>query len=153
MSLYFLSLGSNIRPRFYLPKAIRELRKISRVVKISSIYQTPPFGPANGSKFLNGVLALESKWNWQRLDREIRKIEKKLGRKRDPKDKFAPRTIDLDLLPYPGFEKHPFVILPLAEIAALMKIRAAVQSMEALAKKFRKELRSYKKVRLRMGTY
>ncbi len=147
MSLYFLSLGSNIRPRFYLAKSIQDLCKISRVVKISSIYQTLPFGPAGTQKFLNCVLVLESKRTLKWMRQEIKKIENKWGRKRDPKNKFIPRTIDIDLLPYPGFEKHPFVVIPLAEIAPLMKIQAAGQTMKGMAKKFGKELRSYQKVK------
>lgn len=150
MSVYFLSLGSNRRPRFHIAKALQELRRLFRLIKISSIYQTPPFGPSGRLPFLNCVLALESSWSIGRVKREIRMLENKLGRKRDPNNKFAPRTVDVDLVPYPGFEDHPFVVIPLAEIAPRMEAPGSHLPMSRLVRKYAREMRSYRKVRIKI---
>jgi 2-amino-4-hydroxy-6-hydroxymethyldihydropteridine diphosphokinase len=117
MSTFFLSLGSNIRPEKNIPVCLERLKKKFHVKQISSIYETKPVGAAKGGNFWNLAAAIETDLDQETLSRELRQIENALGRKRDPRDKYAPRTIDIDLLPQPGYQKQAFIMIPLAEIA------------------------------------
>ncbi len=127
----FLSLGSNQGDRkFNLDQAIALLQKTSgvTVVKISSIYETEPWGGVEQKPFLNLVLELDTKLTPWELLRECKEIEDKLGRKKEIH--WGPRVIDLDILSYQDFEiqseeltiPHPymeqreFVLAPLREI-------------------------------------
>ena len=114
---FFISAGSNVEPQKNVPACLEILKKKFRVKAVSSIYETEPVSMTSDSKFWNLALAIESDLNPAELKKELRAIETSLGRVRDPKNKFAPRTIDLDLLPQPDYQKLSFVIVPLAEIA------------------------------------
>ena len=83
---------------------------------MSSIYETDPIGPAGDKKFWNLAAEIESPLSRQELSQAIRKTEEALGRKRE-KNKFAPRSIDIDLLPQPDYQNQGFIMVPLAEIA------------------------------------
>ncbi|MCB0338632.1 MAG: 2-amino-4-hydroxy-6-hydroxymethyldihydropteridine diphosphokinase, partial [Bdellovibrionales bacterium] len=83
------------------------------------------------SNFLNTVVKLESSRSPIEILGILQSIEVKLGRIRDPNFRWAPRTIDLDLLyvgnivmstkslilPHPEIQNRIFVLEPLAEIA------------------------------------
>jgi 2-amino-4-hydroxy-6-hydroxymethyldihydropteridine diphosphokinase len=137
----YLSLGSNIEPEQSLPAAVRELRAFGRVLVVSSVWESAPFGAVAGAdrsvsvastNFLNAAALLETDLSPSNLyDQAISAIETRLGRVRDPLNKNAPRTIDIDLslfnndvlefegrrVPDPDILKRPFVAIPLAEIA------------------------------------
>ena len=57
--------------------------------------------------FLNGVLAVHTNLSSDAILGLFAEIEETLGRARDQYDKFAPRTMDLDLLLYGRFGDHP----------------------------------------------
>ena len=114
---FFLSLGSNIEPEKNIPSCIESLKKNLSVKKISSIYETDPVGPAGPLKFWNAVVEIESEETRGTLIATVRRIEEGLGRRRNPSDKFAPRPIDIDILPQADYQRHAFIIIPLAEIA------------------------------------
>ena len=116
MSRFFLSIGSNIQPEKNVPACIVLLRKSFDVKKVSSVYETDPVGPAGDKKFWNLAAEIESVLPREKLIAEIRDLEEKLGRKRG-ENKFAPRSIDIDLLPQPGYQEQGFIMIPLAEIA------------------------------------
>jgi 2-amino-4-hydroxy-6-hydroxymethyldihydropteridine diphosphokinase len=130
-NLAFLGLGSNIDPERNLKAAIRHLSTIGNINAVSSIWETAPLGFPDQPNFLNGVIALETPLTLEALSsEEIPRIERELGRVRG-KNKFGPRTIDIDILlfndfvgelgsrriPSPEITKRPFVGIPLAEIA------------------------------------
>jgi 2-amino-4-hydroxy-6-hydroxymethyldihydropteridine diphosphokinase len=87
-------------------------------------------GPEGSPPFLNGAAALATSLQPRELLACLLEIERRLGRERHRK--WAPRTIDLDLLlyddvvlrsdeltiPHPLMHERDFVLLPLAEIAA-----------------------------------
>jgi 2-amino-4-hydroxy-6-hydroxymethyldihydropteridine diphosphokinase len=136
----YLSLGSNIEPEQNLPAAVRELAAFGRVLAVSSVWESAPFendGATDrtehppGKNFLNAAVLLETELSAARIyDEAIPGIEQQLGRVRDPHDKNAPRTIDVDLslfnrdafelgghrIPDPDIAKRPFVAVPLAEL-------------------------------------
>jgi 2-amino-4-hydroxy-6-hydroxymethyldihydropteridine diphosphokinase len=95
--LALISLGSNIEPERYLPLAAQQLRSLGRVLGASTVYQNPAIGPTPQADFLNAVVLIETSLTAADLRERLRGIEASLGRVRS-RDKFAPRTIDLDLL-------------------------------------------------------
>lgn len=119
--LVYLGLGSNIQPDLYLPKAIWYLQHLLEVVQVSSIWQTPAVG-MEGPDFLNVVIGVRTELNPEEIKKQVtQKIENELGRVRT-KDKFAPRTIDIDLLIYdkqildPEIWDHAHLAVPLSEL-------------------------------------
>ena len=131
MSRAYIGLGSNLGDRAAnLAEARRQLAEAGRIVAVSSIYETEPWGVGPGQPdYLNQVVAMATPLPPSDLLKELLRIERKMGRVRSaPGDA---RVIDLDLLLYgdevidePGLTlPHPrmcdraFVLTPLAEIA------------------------------------
>ena len=70
------------------------------ITAISNFYKTSPVGGRNQPDFINGVVKIQTDRSPRQLKFDIlRKIEEKLGRVRS-EDKYAPRTIDLDMILY-----------------------------------------------------
>lgn len=130
----FISLGSNIRPQRNLYAALKLLREHCRVLAVSSAYRTPPQGDTNQPDFLNMAVKISTSLTPADFKTQvIAGIEARLGRVRDPHNKNAPRTIDLDIslwnhdvldyggkpwhIPEPDITRYAHVALPLAEIA------------------------------------
>lgn len=131
LHLALLSLGSNIDPEKNLAAAVRELARFGRVLKVSTVWESPPLGDPGGPNFLNAALSLETPLSAPELkETAISGIETLLGRVRGS-DRNAPRTIDIDIMlfdrkrlrigrrsiPDPEVLERPFVAIPLAEIA------------------------------------
>lgn len=138
MKRVFLSIGSNIEPAKNIPVCLEILRQKFRLIKVSSVYETDPVGPSGKEKFWNLAVEIETTLGRSDLVKELRVIEAGLGRNRDDANKFAPRTIDLDLLPFPGSTDQPFVMIPLAEMAPSQKDPDSGKTFEALAQKWKK---------------
>jgi 2-amino-4-hydroxy-6-hydroxymethyldihydropteridine diphosphokinase len=128
----YLVLGSNRDATTNLPRAARALAGHGEVAATSSVYETAPVGTADPARFLNAALHLITALTPERLKGDvIPGIETTLGRERDPADRFAPRTIDIDIVlwderigtilgrpvPDPDLLRHLHVVWPLAEIA------------------------------------
>jgi 2-amino-4-hydroxy-6-hydroxymethyldihydropteridine diphosphokinase len=129
----YLSLGSNIHAERNLPAAVRELAVLGRVLAVSRVWESPPFGSdsRHAENFLNAAVLLQTEFSAEIVcDVVVCKIESRLGRVRDPDDKNAPRTIDVDLslfnaeiltighhtIPDPAILTRAFVAVPLAEV-------------------------------------
>jgi 2-amino-4-hydroxy-6-hydroxymethyldihydropteridine diphosphokinase len=119
--LAYLSLGSNIQPETHLISAIELLQKYGRVEKISSAWESESVG-APGPNYLNACLLLATPLSQPELKQQaLLPIERSLGRQRTA-DKFAPRTIDIDIVIFDGkpsdnrYWEQAFVVVPLAEI-------------------------------------
>ncbi len=98
MNLAYLSLGSNIDPERNLARAVEHLREAGELRAVSTVYETEPQGRADQPNFLNAAVLLATTLDAGVLKgRVIAGIEKALGRVRDPEDKNAPRTIDVDI--------------------------------------------------------
>jgi 2-amino-4-hydroxy-6-hydroxymethyldihydropteridine diphosphokinase len=132
----YLSLGSNIQPERHLPAAVRALSGFGEVEAVSRVWESPPFGVSKGASstnFLNGAILLRTELSAVVLCVDVvPEVERKLGRVRDPQNKNAPRTIDIDLslfndevltvghraIPDSAILTQAFVAVPLAEVAA-----------------------------------
>jgi 2-amino-4-hydroxy-6-hydroxymethyldihydropteridine diphosphokinase len=100
----FITLGSNIEPERNLPAAVRLLADHEgiTVLRVSRVYRSPAIG-ADGKvnpdqqDFLNAAVLIETNLPILKLKKNIlRQIEAQLERVRT-KDKYAARTIDLDI--------------------------------------------------------
>jgi len=133
--MIFINIGSNLNSQdgdriFNIKKAIDLIcsEKI-KIVKKSSIYETPSYPNKKNPKFLNICLQIESKYKAKELIEKFKIIEKKLQRRRGQKNQ--PRTCDIDIIDYKGkiisskdlVVPHPrahlrnFVLFPLYEIS------------------------------------
>jgi 2-amino-4-hydroxy-6-hydroxymethyldihydropteridine diphosphokinase len=132
MNRAYLLLGSNIDAAHNLPRAVAILAEAGHVRAVSSVYETAPVGRADQASFLNAAILLETRLGPVELKGAvIRRLEERLGRVRDPADRNAPRTIDVDILlwnemvgeilgrvvPDPDILRYAHVAVPLAEIA------------------------------------
>ncbi len=134
----YLGLGANLGDRrASLRRALRLLAHLedTQLLRVSSFYETPPWGNEKQPPFLNACAALETRLSPLVFLRRAQRIERALGRVR--KEHWGPRTIDIDLLFAEGFESaapelrlpHPylheraFVLLPLAEIVPGLIVR------------------------------
>ena len=128
----YLSLGSNIGDRTdNLTKAIVELSKKMKIVKLSSIYETEPLLFENQNSFLNMVLEVDYKGSPDQLLESIKIIENDMGR--ESTFRYGPRLIDIDIIFFKNYEVNQdnltiphydwknrlFVIEPLYEVLEL----------------------------------
>jgi len=131
MNRVYIQLGSNLGDREgYLKQSQAMLiDEIGLIIKMSSIYESSPWGVENQGSFLNQVLLLETDVKPFDLLDIILNIEKEMGRVRI--EKWGERIIDIDILfyndeiietnnlciPHPYISKRRFVLSPLDEIA------------------------------------
>jgi 2-amino-4-hydroxy-6-hydroxymethyldihydropteridine diphosphokinase len=116
-----LSLGSNIEPETYLPRALELLKAHGTIFQSSTVWETEPVG-SDGPNYLNACILFSTPLNVEELrDQVIHPIEARLGRHRTD-DKFAPRTIDIDIVLFDDqscddrYWDLAYVVIPLAEI-------------------------------------
>ncbi len=131
MARAFVGLGSNVAPASNLRAALSALAAEASIEGVSTIFRTPALGPDPRPEFYNGVVEIETELSAEALKRTLQRIEAKLGRVRT-EDKWAPRTIDLDVLlfargprvdaemlpPSDEIRTRAFVAVPLAELAS-----------------------------------
>lgn len=117
----YLSIGSNIEPEKHLPLAVQRLRQLLHVVAVGSTWQTPPYG-TSGQDFYNSATHVMTEFKPEDLKMKVlRPLESELGRVRTS-DKYAPRTIDLDIVIYnvqvleSRLWNLPFLAIPMADL-------------------------------------
>lgn len=132
---FAIAVGANQGPRAATIERAADLLAADRditVVARSPLIETAPVGgPAGQGAFLNGAWIVATDLGPHQLLHRLQRIETALGRVRTVRD--GPRTIDLDLvlaeaplviasavltLPHPRLHQRPFVLTPLALIAA-----------------------------------
>jgi 2-amino-4-hydroxy-6-hydroxymethyldihydropteridine diphosphokinase len=127
----FLSLGSNLDDRVaLLAAALDALAESEELVGVSPVYETAPVGgPEGQGAFLNLVVELRTTRSPQELLALAHELEAQAERRREIY--HGPRTLDVDLLLFEGYESqdpqltipHPrmyerrFVLAPLADVA------------------------------------
>ncbi len=95
--LICLLLGSNIAPKRHIAQAVSGLSLFFQILEWSNVWETPPVG-SRGSNFLNAAMLVHTLQEPSILkSRILRPLEARLGRVRTV-DKFAPRTIDIDII-------------------------------------------------------
>lgn len=129
----YIGLGSNLGDRSALLDEALQLidERVGRVVRVSSYYETEPWGFQSDNLFLNAAALVITTLSPQRCLKETQHIERQLGRVDKTVDgAFQDRPIDIDLLmydnlevnesdltlPHPHIEEREFVQIPLQEI-------------------------------------
>ncbi len=147
MSVFYLSLGSNIEPEKNIPACLKKLSALWPQIRFSTVYETDPVGPAGTQKFWNLAAELETQKTESELRADLREIEAGLGRVRVPGERFAPRTIDIDILPQADYQRQAFMMIPLAEIAPESVDKESGLSFKTLADRLRKDSGGFRAIR------
>jgi 2-amino-4-hydroxy-6-hydroxymethyldihydropteridine diphosphokinase len=125
-------LGSNKGDRLrFLMKAVESINEIHecKILSVSSVYEAKPLGNMKQNNFLNAVIKIETSLSPLNLFKELKTVEKKIGRVET--EKWGPREIDLDLIlyndlvysddvltiPHKGLTERDFVLVPLCEVS------------------------------------
>ena len=126
----YLGLGSNLGDRMdNLLQGLRILSSRISLKRVSSIYESEPWGYTDQPEFLNCACEGVTSQTSQQVLRILKDTESLVGRK--PTSPGGPRVFDADLLfhaqlvvdepdfqvPHPRLAERVFVLLPLAEIA------------------------------------
>jgi 2-amino-4-hydroxy-6-hydroxymethyldihydropteridine diphosphokinase len=129
--LVYLLLGSNMGDsKAFLGQAREAVsNRVGVIRQQSSLYRTAPWGNTDQQDFYNQVLEVETARSARECLIAVLKAELDMGRVRH--EKWAPRTIDIDILffsnaiinesdlkvPHPLLHKRRFTLEPLNEIA------------------------------------
>lgn len=128
--IVYLALGTNLGDRSgNLKQAIAALTPQLDVKAKSQVYETPPWGFEEQSKFLNQVVKANTYLDPEPLLKHLKRLEVALGRQESFPN--GPRLIDIDLLfyddlvlnkpslviPHPRLHERGFVLLPLMDVA------------------------------------
>lgn len=143
MTRAYVGLGANLGDREATIRAA--VAALPGVVAVSELRETDPVGVVDQPRFLNGVAAVETELSARELLAALLEIERMLGRER--RERWGPRTIDLDLLlygeetidepgltvPHPRLHERRFALEPLVELApnALIPGRGRVERVLA----------------------
>ncbi len=128
----YISIGSNLGNKKKNIEKAKFLinQKYIKIIKVSSIYETFAWPNKKDPKFFNLVIKVKTFLNPTQLFRFLKSIEKKMGRKKAPKN--SPRICDIDIIdyngtkfknsylqiPHPRMKKRDFVLIPLMEICS-----------------------------------
>lgn len=132
----YVGLGSNVGDRLAnLRHAVTLLEDTEDidVAAASRVYETNAVGPPQPD-FLNAVIEVRTALSADALLKRLKAVEREIGR--SPSERWGPREIDLDLLtygeasiedadlvvPHPRMAERAFVLVPLAEIAADVRL-------------------------------
>ncbi|MFA6231584.1 MAG: 2-amino-4-hydroxy-6-hydroxymethyldihydropteridine diphosphokinase [Rhodanobacter sp.] len=139
MTRVFVALGSNLGdPQRQVGDAVSALANLpdTRMVKLSSLYRTAPWGLLEQPPFINAAVELDTDLPPLALLDAMLDIEKAAGRVRAQRN--GPRTLDLDLLhvdgvrmddprltlPHPRMAERAFVLLPMHDLAPTLPLPA-----------------------------
>jgi len=132
----FVAVGSNIDPAENIAAALHRLADVARVRAVSTFYRVRPLDRPDQPDYRNGVIQIVTEVDPSKLHRDVlRDIEHVIGRERS-EDKYAARTIDLDVvlyedleyrdddlvIPDPEIVERNFLAVPLAELAPAMTL-------------------------------
>ena len=107
-----LSIGSNVGDRLKnIERSLEELSTICEIKIISSLYDSLPRIYEDQDNFFNLVLEIDYKKTPQDLLKDIKKIEKSMGR--EETFRYGPRLIDIDIIFFNNIEiQHEELIIP-----------------------------------------
>jgi len=133
-----LLLGSNIEPQKNIPQALELLAHYCGTIKKSRVWETEAVGNS-GPNFLNVAVQITTRLDQPEIKtRIITPIENQLKRVRT-KDKFAPRTIDLDIIIFndeivdQNLWEKAFISLPVSELVPELRHPDSKQTLGEIA--------------------
>lgn len=144
MTLAYVGVGANLGDREATIRAA--LDALPGIVAVSELRETDPVGVLDQPPFLNGAAALETELAPRDLLDTLLAVERELGRER--RERWGPRTIDLDLLlyggetidepgltvPHPRLHERRFALEPLAELDPELLVPGLGRVKDLLAK-------------------
>ncbi|ADC90073.1 2-amino-4-hydroxy-6-hydroxymethyldihydropteridin epyrophosphokinase [Thermocrinis albus DSM 14484] len=152
----FIAFGSNVEDRInYILKAIELLQPCGKILKISTIYESAPWGVSQQPSFLNGVLLLETSFDPIKLLFCLKDVERLAGRRE--RYRWGPREIDLDIIlyennilflsfltiPHPYMTERDFVLVPLLELDPNLQHPITRVPLEDYLKKLKVNLKPF----------
>jgi len=128
----YLGIGTNLGDREEnISEALRLITEhIGQVKRLTSLYETEPWGFKSDSNFLNMAVEVSTRLKPSGLLGRILMIEAQMGRLREGRE-YVSRVIDIDILlygdkvveektlviPHPKLHERKFALIPLNEIA------------------------------------
>ena len=129
----YVLFGSNMgNKEAIFAQACQLINRCGQVLKVSSAYESEPWGFEAEEWFLNQVVVVETELSPMDLLQQLLDIERELGRVRHPEIQgYSSRSADLDLLyygsrviqteeltvPHPRLHLRRFALVPLCEVA------------------------------------
>jgi 2-amino-4-hydroxy-6-hydroxymethyldihydropteridine diphosphokinase len=143
VTLAYVGFGSNLGDR---EGTILEAARVLGVGRLSTLRETEPWGVTGQPLYLNAVGELETDESPRDLLARLLEVERAQGRER--RERWGPRTLDLDLLlygdveldepgltvPHPWLHERAFVLEPLAELAPDLNVPGKGRVRDLLAK-------------------
>ncbi len=145
MTKAYVGIGSNLGDcAGIVREAFDRLCRLGTNFVNSDLYVTKPWGLTDQPDFINAAAAFDTDMAAKELLAALRGIETEFGRRRD--ERWGPRSLDLDLLmygdavsnqtdcaiPHPHLRERAFVLEPLCEIAAGVRVPPDGKSVGAL---------------------
>lgn len=128
MALVYIGIGSNIDKEYHVANALQDLDKLFEHCRVSPVFESAAVN-CTGDNYYNLVVEFTTSLSINALMQCLKDLEITHGRKATDR-RYAPRTLDLDLLlfdnviqsispvlPRPEIVYHAFVLWPLAELA------------------------------------
>ncbi|HKL67988.1 MAG TPA: 2-amino-4-hydroxy-6-hydroxymethyldihydropteridine diphosphokinase [Bacteroidales bacterium] len=132
MQEIFLGLGTNSGIRIKNLALAREKLGFLplKVIGLSPVYESEPWGFRSPGKFLNQVIEIDSDLQPGELLRHIKQVEQEMGRK-ESGIRYTDRIIDIDILfygsemisfsdlviPHPLLHRRRFVLKPMSDLS------------------------------------
>lgn len=149
----YIALGSSMGDKStYLQQAVRAIDELPecRVLKVSELIATEPYGGAAENEFLNGAMEIRTLFTPHELLEKLHEIEADAGRERVLH--WGDRTLDLDILlyddlildtedlqiPHVEMHKRDFVLDPMVQIAPYKRHPILGKTMQQLSEKMNK---------------
>ena len=147
LSEVYLSFGSNLGDRVNnISLGLVEVKKLSIVQNVSSLYETKPVGFTGQPAFINSASRIWTQLEPFQLLHELKEIQASVGIK--PAFVNGPRGLDIDILifgswvittpyltiPHPHMAEREFVLTPLMEISPSLQHPVLRRSISYLSK-------------------
>lgn len=151
-------LGSNIDPEKNLFKAFELIKQDCSILRASCVWETEAIG-SKGPDFLNAAIDIETQMTAYDLKfLVLRRIEQQLGRVRY-KDKYADRTIDLDIIIYDnqvideGLWQRSFIAAPVSDLHPNLQLSGETKTLHEVVSDLQRSAfaRIYKKGEFILG--
>ena len=149
MALVYIGIGSNIDKEYHVANALRDLGNMFDSCRVSPIFESAAVN-CTGDNYYNLVVEFTTSLSLSELTQCLKDLETTHGRKATDR-RYAPRTLDLDLLLFDNIIQsempmlpraeilyHAFVLWPLAELAPDLRHPVSGISMAELWRDFDK---------------